>query len=202
MPFHVRSRCLRVLPVLCLLVATTLGGTTVALADPPAVLRGTSWVAGRPQGSAVVWLEAPATPDLPAEAAALGQRTLPFLPQVLAVRVGTTVRVPSSDRVFHHVFSFRDGRPFDPGVSPVGSLKEVLFDRPGVSRPFWNGHPQMAGYVVAVDTPYFATSDARGAFRIEAPAGRYTWRAWRVGGPEIQGTVVVGGEAGLRVTWP
>ncbi len=202
MPFHVRSRRLRVLSVLCLLGATTLAGTTAVSADPPTVLRGTSWAAGRPQGSAVVWLEAPAAPGLPAKAPVLDERTLPFLPSVLAVRVGTTVRVPNRDRVFHDVFSFRDRRPFDPGVSPAGAVKEVLFDRPGVSRPFRNSHPQMAGYVVAVDTPYFATSDARGAFRIEAPSGRYTWHAWRAGGPDLEGTVVVGGEAALQVTWP
>lgn len=51
----------------------------------------------------------------------MDQRNLQFLPQVLAVRVGTTVRFPNEDRVFHNVFSFRDGKKFDLGLYPVGA---------------------------------------------------------------------------------
>jgi hypothetical protein len=118
------------------------------------------------------------------------------------VRVGTTVKFPNTDRVFHNVFSFKDGRQFDLGVYPVGAVKHVRFDRSGVSRLFCNIHPKMAAYVVAVDSPYFAMSDERGAFSIQAPAGTYTYHAWRAGGPLLNGSVTIDGATTLEIQWP
>ena len=94
----------------------------------------------------------------------LDQRNLQFSPHVLAVSVGTQVEMPNSDRVFHNVFSFHDGKRFDLGLYPVGTAKVVTFDRPGLSRIFCNIHPTMAAYVLAVDSAYLAVSDARGQF--------------------------------------
>jgi plastocyanin len=151
----------------------------------------------------VVWLDVPSGPaGGTAPEPVLDQRNLQFFPQVLVVRVGTTVKFPNTDRVFHNVFSFKDGKQFDLGVYPVGAVKHVRFDRPGVSRLFCNIHPKMAAYVVAVDSPYFAMSDERGAFSIEAPAGTYTYHAWRAGGPVLNGSVTVGGATALDIQWP
>ena len=132
----------------------------------------------------------------------MDQRNLQFLPQVLAVRVGTTVKFPNGDRVFHNVFSFQDGKKFDLGLYPVGAVKYVRFDQPGVSRLFCNIHPKMAAYVVAVDSPYFATTDEHGAFRIDAPPGTYTYHAWRAGGDILKGRVTVADGAPLNIEWP
>jgi plastocyanin len=152
---------------------------------------------------AVVWFDAPdAPPSAGAPRPVLDQRNLGFLPHVLVVRAGTTVKFPNNDRVFHNVFSFRDGKKFDLGVYPIGAVKYVTFDRAGVSRLFCNIHPGMAAYVVAVDSPYFATSDASGAFTLQAPAGRYTYHAWRAGAAPRAGEVLVDGTATLEVDWP
>jgi len=156
----------------------------------------------RPVMDAVVWFDAP---DAPATAAVarpiLDQQNLDFLPHVLVVRAGTTVKFPNNDRVFHNVFSFRDGKKFDLGVYPIGAVKYVTFDRAGVSRLFCNIHPGMAAYVVAVDSPYFAASDASGAFTLQAPAGRYVYHAWRAGAAPRAGEVVVDGTATLELAW-
>jgi hypothetical protein len=46
----------------------------------------------------------------------------------------------------------------------------------------------MAGYVVTVDSPYFSAADERGAFAITgAPAGTYTYHAWRPGWSRADG---------------
>jgi plastocyanin len=159
-------------------------------------------VEDRLQSNAVVWLEGSSVPESERQPV-LDQRNLQFWPQVLAVRVGTTVKLPNSDRVFHNVFSFRDGKQFDLGLYPVGAVKHVRFDRPGVSRLFCNIHPKMAAYVVAVDSPYYATSDESGAFTIAAPPGTYKYHAWRAGGPLVEGTVIItAAGAELEVTWP
>ena len=181
----------------CSLAAATAAPGVVA------PLQGVAHVDGRPQANVVVWLEdgpAGTRPDL--QQPVMDQRNLQFLPQVLAVRVGTTVRFPNGDRVFHNVFSFKDGKQFDLGLYPVGAVKFVRFDQPGVSRLFCNIHPKMAAYIVAVNSFHFATTDERGAFRIHAPQGTYTYHAWRAGGDLLKGTVTVGDAGALEIEWP
>jgi len=161
-------------------------------------VHGTARVGGRPMANVAVWLEAPSASAAPRATAkiVLDQRNLNFAPHVLVVRVGTTVDFPNNDRVFHNVFSFRDGKRFDLGMYPVGALRHVTFDRPGLSRIFCNIHPNMAAYVMAVDTPYFGTTDTGGAFAIASvPAGSYTYHAWRPGAQELTGPAVVGASA-------
>ncbi len=193
---------MRVLVVFAALVVSVAG---VPLAREAEVidLHGLARAGTRPVPNAVVWVEAPDAPQpaLP-PAPVLDQRNLEFFPRVLAVRVGTTVRFPNNDRVFHNVFSFKDGKKFDLGMYPIGAVKLVTFDRPGVSRLFCNIHPNMAAYVVAVDSSYFTTSDATGRFVLRVPAGRRTWHAWRAGGPLHTGVIDVNGTTTLTVAWP
>jgi len=151
--------------------------------QPVADLHGMARAGDRPAPDTVVWLDAsnaPARPD--SGRVVLDQRNLSFSPRVLVVQVGTTVDFPNNDRVFHNVFSFHDGKRFDLGMYPVGALRQVTFDRPGLSRIFCNIHPNMAAYVMSVDSPYFARADEAGAFTIAAvPSGAYTYHAWRPG---------------------
>jgi plastocyanin len=85
-------------------------------------LQGVVHVAGRTAKEVVIWLEAPAAPPSPGRVTAtLDQRNMQFVPRVLAVRVGTQVRMPNSDRLLHNVFSFHDGKVFDLGLYPVGT---------------------------------------------------------------------------------
>ena len=164
---------------------------------------GVARAGGKPVQHAVVWLEV-AKPESFAQTSriVMDQRNLTFYPHVLVVRVGTTVDFPNSDKVFHNVFSFRDGKKFDLGMYPTGTSKRIVFDRPGLARLFCNIHPNMAAYVMAVDTPYYAMSDETGAFTISGvPAGTYTFRAWRPGGQPISGSVSVDSGRPLEVQW-
>ena len=169
----------------------------------PASLEGVVRVGSQPGKDVVIWLM-----DVPGPAPSQGrvvldQRKLIFTPQILAVRVGTAVEVPNNDRVFHNVFSFKDGKKFDLGLYPSGTSKLVMFDRPGVSRIFCNIHPNMAAYVLAVDSPYFSVSDSQGRFTIASvPPGSYTYHAWRAGAPDLTGPVVIETGKPLEITWP
>ena len=176
----------------------------VAAARADGELRGLAWSGANREMRAVVWIDAPNAPALPAPAkSVLDQRNLTFLPRVLVVRVGTVVEFPNNDRVFHNVFSFRDGRVFDLGMYPVGAVRVVRFDRPGLSRIFCNIHPQMAAYVLSVDTPYFAATDETGTFTIAGvPAGTYMYWAWRPGGPTLNGSFAPDTGKTLDVQWP
>ena len=192
-----RNRCL----LAC--AAAVLAFSRANAVTPGFDLHGTAQVAGRSIANAVVWLEAPSVAGEPASGrVVLDQRNLSFSPQVLAVRVGTTVDFPNSDRVFHNVFSFRDGKRFDLGMYPVGARRRVTFDKPGLSRIFCNIHPNMAAYVVAVDSPYFAVSDSSGQFSIASVVPRsYMYHAWRAGASELSGTWSPADGPTLTVDW-
>lgn len=165
-------------------------------------VQGHAAVGSKRIAGAVVWLDAPSLPR-PPRRAVLDQRNLAFTPTVLAVSTGSTVEFPNNDRVLHNVFSFRDGKKFDLGLYPVGQVRDVKFDHAGVSRLFCNIHPNMAAYVVAVDSPYYAVSDSRGDFSLAGvPYGQYSYYAWRAGGATISGRVTVGPNTSLEVQWP
>lgn len=190
-------------------IVAALASTAALLTAVPAALaadtalKGTVRVGGRPAGDVVVWLVDVHDPAPPAKRVILDQRNLTFVPHVLAIRVGTSVQMPNSDRVFHNVFSFRDGKRFDLGLYPVGTSRVVTFDRPGVSRLFCNIHPNMAGYVVAVDSAHFAVSNNDGAFTIASvPPGTYTYRAWRAGHEATSGQVVVVAGRPVEISLP
>jgi len=177
---------------------------TAALPSADAGLQGTAWVGEHREANVVVWVDAPRAPVLPTPArVVLDQRNLAFSPKVVAVRVGTSVEFPNNDRVFHNVFSWRDGKRFNLGMYPVGAIKRETFDRPGLSRIFCNIHPNMAAYVLAVDSSYFGVSDARGAFTLPLlPAGTYTYHAWRPGGATLTGSMSLDHVTPVEVRWP
>jgi plastocyanin len=185
-------------------LAIFVGFSTTASGVVGVDVRGTAKVGDRTEPNAVIWLDAPNAPRSRSNARiVLDQRNLTFYPHVLAVRTGTTVEFPNSDRVFHNVFSFRDGKRFDLGMYPVGTMRPVTFEQSGLSRLFCNIHPNMAAYVMALDTPYFAVADKLGAFTIPAvPAGSYPVGAWRPGGTILSGTFKVDEGQPLEIRWP
>jgi plastocyanin len=176
--------------ILCMLSVPAFGGE----------LNGAAYASGKPVRNAVVWLEVPNAPPFEQTTkVTVDQRHLMFTPTVLVVRVGTAVEFPNNDKVFHNVFSFRDGKKFDLGMYPTGTSKRIVFDRPGLARLFCNIHPNMAAYVMAVDTPYYAVSDDHGALTIaDVPVGTYTYHAWRPGGQMLTGSVTVGRRFEIR----
>jgi len=134
----------------------------------------------------VVWLtplasgEGGVSPPLSGHSAPqIAQINKSFDPHILVIQVGTPVQFPNKDPFLHNVFSLFDGKRFDLGFYEAGSSKVVHFDRPGVSFLFCNIHPEMSGAVVAVDTPYFGTSDRNGRMTIaNVPDGRYQLNVW------------------------
>jgi plastocyanin len=109
----------------------------------------------------------------------LVQHNKGFHPHLLVVPVGSTVDFPNRDPFFHNVFSLFDGKRFDLGLYEAGATNSVKFDRVGVSFLFCNIHPEMSAVVVAVDTPYFGSSDRAGNISIpNVPEGKYELHVW------------------------
>jgi len=128
---------------------------------------------------AVVWLTpVGALVDPPQQRASeipqLVQKNKAFHPSLLVIPVGGKVEFPNHDPFFHNVFSLFEGKRFDLGLYESGTTRFVQFDKPGISFIFCNIHAQMSAVVIALATPYYAISDARGDFSIpNVPPGRY-----------------------------
>jgi plastocyanin len=143
-----------------------------------------SAAAARDLSGVVLWLAPANSRTVPAGDSkrpmpTITQQNKSFTPHVLAVQVGTSVLFPNKDRFLHNVFSLHDGRQFDLGFYEAGSAKSVRFDRAGVSFLFCNIHPEMAAAVIALETPYFATSDSSGRLIITGvAAGNYVLHVW------------------------
>lgn len=184
-------------------------GPALALASGPAatasglrvLVRDTH---GAPVSDAVVSLLPQDRPVPPASGAiaTMDQRNLSFVPQVLVVQTGSKVRFPNSDNVRHHVYSFSPAKRFELRLYAGNHASTVLFDHPGVDVLGCNIHDWMLGYVVVVDTPWFATTGADGVAVLDAPPGRYKLDLWdarqdRATAPRDE-TVTLGGPPVLR----
>ncbi len=89
-----------------------------------------------------------------------------FLPLVLPVPRGATVRFPNQDPILHNVFSVSPGNPFDLGLYTKGPGKSWTFKSAGVVRVFCNVHHAMVAYIVVLDTPHFVVPGADGRFSL------------------------------------
>jgi len=131
---------------------------------------------------AVIWLTPVGTEvepprQKPGEIPQLVQRNKSFHPSILVIPVGGKVEFPNHDPFFHNVFSLFEGKRFDLGLYEGGSTRFVQFDKPGISYIFCNIHSEMSAVVIALATPYYAISDARGDISIaNVSPGRYTLR--------------------------
>ena len=129
--------------------------------------------------NAVVWLTPVGTSVNPPQQdpdhiPQLVQRNKSFQPSLLVIPVGGKVEFPNRDPFFHNVFSLFEGKRFDLGLYESGTTRFVQFDKPGISFIFCNIHEQMSAVVIALATPYYAISDARGDLSIpDVPPGRY-----------------------------
>jgi len=139
---------------------------------------------------AVVWLSpvAGASIETPHQDASkipqLVQKNKSFQPSLLVIPVGGKVEFPNHDPFFHNVFSLFEGKRFDLGLYESGTTRFVQFDKPGVSYIFCNIHAEMSAVIIALNTPYYAVSNARGEVRIpNVPPGRYELQVFHTSVP-------------------
>lgn len=136
---------------------------------------------GKPIPDVAVYATATNAVAPPADAAVeavMDQHDQRFNPHLLVVQAGTSVRFPNNDIVSHHVYSFSQAKPFELGLYKGNVYPPVVFDQPGLVVVGCNIHDGMLGYILVVDTPYFALTDAQGIAHIDVPTGDYSLAAW------------------------
>ena len=114
-----------------------------------------------------------------AKAAVMNQRHRKFVPHVLVVQTHARVVFRNSDDVSHHVYSFSPAKRFQLYLAKGEPEKTVVFDQPGVVTLGCNLHDWMLGYILVVDTPWFAKTDASGRASLpDLAPGRYRLEVW------------------------
>lgn len=159
----------------------------VAVAAPRAAavsISGTVKVTGSASAAdVVVYIQQAAgafTP--PGKPVEMDQKQMQFIPHVLPVVAGTKVAFLNSDPTPHNVFS-PDNEKYNLGTWPQGQTKDYAFAKcakfPCVYTQLCRVHPEMEGYVVVLQNPYFAVTDKTGHYQIEGvPPGSYTVAVW------------------------
>ena len=140
---------------------------------------------------AVVWVEGPTARVRPA-GATVTMKSKAFEPRVTVVGVGSSVEFPNQDSIFHNVFSVSGDNRFDLELYKKPKSASKLFEHPGIVRIYCNIHPQMSGFVLVRDNPYWARVAADGGFTIaNVPAGTWVLKAWHERAGEAAQTVQV-----------
>ena len=135
--------------------------------------------------------------------AVMDQRNKTFVPHVLPVQVGTSVKFPNSDDIQHHVYSFSPAKKFELPLYKGTPANPIVFSTPGIVTLGCNIHDKMNGYIVIVDTPYFGKTEDTGHIEFRTlPPGKYTVRAWQPDmSEEPAAQTVVVGEADHELTF-
>ena len=142
-------------------------------------------------------LDALAPPVASTAKAEVAQEDQEFIPYVTVVQAGTRVVFPNRDTVQHHVYSLSKPKKFELSLYNPGEKESMVFDIAGLVTIGCNIHDWMISHILIVPTPWFAKSDAQGAVRVEAPAGRYRLELWhpRLATPLAKEVVLVDGTA-------
>ena len=155
-------------------------------------------VDGRLKGEGVVWLSgAPAAAVVQLE---MRNKDRSFVPPLLVVSAGSTVRFPNDDYFYHSIYSSDGPDDFDVGYYLEGPGKVFTFAKPGVVNIRCHIHPTMHGTIVVVDGP---AQQISGAFHFANIApGKYTLHMWSAGTNEERKVPLVVKEASEKVTLP
>jgi hypothetical protein len=119
--------------------------------------------------------------DPPAQNPVFDQKTCEFHPHVLAFPAGSTIDVLNSDGILHNLHTTSTVNPSQNQAQPKFKPKIQI----KVDKAEWpiaikcDVHGWMSGYWISEDHPYYAVTDANGAFKIaDLPAGDYQVQLW------------------------
>lgn len=124
-----------------------------------------------------------------------------FVPMVSVVQTGASVAFPNKDNIEHDVYSFSPPKRFELNLYHGIPANPVVFDKPGLVVMGCNIHDSMVAYLLIVDTPWFAKTDAHGAATIDnLPADAYKVIAWhfRQSDPNAQPTQKVNADGAVK----
>ncbi len=129
-----------------------------------------------------------------AKTASMDQKGLKFVPPVLVITQGDTVKFLNHDTVAHNVYS-PDDDAYNLGTFKSEESRTHTFTQPGAYTQLCSIHPEMLAYIYVTQNPYAAVVDAKGRYVIkDVPPGSYQLAIWNahLKAPEKPVTVTAG----------
>lgn len=114
----------------------------------------------------------------------LDQSGCTFAPRVVLLAPGQELRVLNNDGIMHNVHTkSRANRSVNKSMPKFLKVIKVRFKQPEIIPVRCDVHKWMQAYIVVAEHPYYAITDANGAFELpQVPDGAYTLEAWH---PEL-----------------
>ncbi len=108
------------------------------------------------------------------------QKNNQFHPQVLPIIAKRKVLFVNNDVSMHNVHAANGSSvSFNYGIPPSAAAGPIPFHKEGETILLCNIHPQMRGYILALQNPFFAKVDSDGYFTINnVPLGKYELETW------------------------
>jgi hypothetical protein len=111
----------------------------------------------------------------------LDQKGCRYVPHVLGIHTGASLKIASSDQTNHNIHPMpKNNREWNDTIFPSADPITRKFAKSEVMIPVKCGlHAWMRAYIGVLDHPFFAVSDANGQFTIKGlPPGEYEVEAW------------------------
>ena len=136
----------------------------------------------------------PGQPAAPSGKVELDQQKCRFTPRIVLLPAGMELVVRNSDGIAHNLHTFSKTNPAmnkaQPGFMKTMSIRTIT--KPEIIRVQCDMHNWMRAWIVVVDNPYTAITDAAGRFTLpDLPAGTYTLKFWHETLEEKQQEVTV-----------
>jgi len=189
-------RIFRVMLLICLMMATILGAN-VADGGDCGTVSGTITVSKtkvKTQGpksdrEVIVFLEDLNSKTWPAPAGkpiSMDQKGLVFIPHVLPIQKGATVKFLNNDSVEHNVYFLfeKTGETIDIGTYQQGISVDYTFKEAGDVIALCKLHLEMAAYIVVLDNPLFCLATINEETQTapyslnNIPLGKYILKTW------------------------
>lgn len=149
----------------------------ISLAVTPVVARAATYTGTLAQAG-VVWISDGSKPA-PVPEAQMRNTHKSFVPDLLVITAGSSVRFPNDDPFFHSIYSASGPDAFDIGFYDNGPGKVVPFPKPGVNLVRCHIHGTMHATIVVVDGPWAQTHAANEQYTLgDVRPGTHTLHTW------------------------
>ncbi len=113
------------------------------------------------------------------ETLVINQTNKAFSPYLSVIQANQITRFTNQDDITHHIYSVSKGNKFSFKIRAGQSNASTVFDHSSEIAMGCNIHDWMSGYLMVVDTPYFAKSNTLGMANFShVKSGKYRIVVW------------------------
>lgn len=111
----------------------------------------------------------------------LDQKDCRYTPHVVLLPAGAELKILNSDGILHNIHTYSTKNPsFNRAQPKFKKEMDEKFAYPETVKLACDVHGWMSGWLIVENNPYYAVTDATGAFKItDVPAGDYEVKFWQ-----------------------